>query len=464
MSSIIESAARGLKNSLPGIGVGQEVADRQRARGHDLIKNLALGGLALGGGTGALVALANYLKSMSEEGDLENASRLDDETLYIPEPKNTIKQAMDAATVDRWTAPGLAITGGILSAGGAYALTQAVYNYLQKKHRQQLLDKAQGETLAAADLEATKSAGASMTFSDLVTAFPVAVPLLAALATGGVAYAALNKAFPTVGSTKSKYPKRIRAVTPSGEVEPLDKDIAQQAIKSASEADCEAAAFEFLALMTDRVAMKKKATCITSDILNSVAKGGVGELAKFAHDQNLEAITYAVKGASDQPADSGMKAVAAAAIFKSARLSPLVSCIAAAEYIDMLPGVAQACASMDEERMDKAAGLGALLHISLSRHEILQEFSKAASSEHMPTALRELIGSLRHSPHQKPDALAEDEEDRDVAMTSDLSGSMGEDFEGGDNKDPDSDDESQADKDVIDAFMENPKSVPPPKH
>jgi 3-mercaptopyruvate sulfurtransferase SseA len=249
-----------------------------------------------------------------------------------------------------------------------------------------------------------------------------------------------------------------------GEVEPLDSDIAAGTVKSASEADCEAAAFEFLALMTDRVAMEKKATCITSDILNSVAKGGVSELAKLAHDQNLEAITCAVKGASDQPADSGMKAVAAAAIFKSARLSPLVSCIAAAEYIDMLPGIAQACASMDEERMDKAAGLGALLHISLSRPEILQEFSKAASADHMPTALRELIGSLRHSPHQKSDALAEDEEDRDAAMTSDLSGSMGEDFEGGDNKDPDSDDESQADKDVIDAFMENPKSVPPPKH
>lgn len=470
MSSLIESAARGVKNLLPGVGVGKEVADQQRARGHELIKNLALGGLALGGGTGALVALANYIKSMSEEADLENEARLDDETLYIPEPRSHVKQAFDAATVDRWTSPGLAITGGILSAGGAYALTQAIYNYLQKKHRQKLLDEAQGETLLAADQEASKSAAASMTFSDLVTAFPVAVPLLAALASGGVAYAALNKAFPTVGSTKSKFPKRIRAVSPEGEVESVDKaDLEKDTVKAAAAEDCEAAALEFMALFTDRLAMEKKATCITSDIINNVAKQGTGELLKFAQDRQLEAIVHAVKGASDEPASCGLKAAAAAAIFKSARLAPLVSCIAAAEFLDMMPGVAGLCAGMDAERMDKAAGLGALLHLNLGRPAILDELNKCANLDGQPDVMGDLIKALmakHNNPKQEVDSHAShaDAEERDTAMTSDLSGSMGEDYEGGDDNDSDEDDESQAKNDVVDDFMEDPKRVPPPKH
>jgi hypothetical protein len=125
------------------------------------------------------VVLGNYLKSLGEEADLYDESRLNDDTLYIPMPE---KKAGETADGPRWTAPGLAVTGGVLSAGGAYALTQAIYNMIQKKRRMRLLDEAQSEALTAADEELAKGAALSMTLPELLASFPVALPLLAPLA------------------------------------------------------------------------------------------------------------------------------------------------------------------------------------------------------------------------------------------------------------------------------------------
>ena len=457
MSSLIESAGRTLADKLPLVGVNDASVKGQNVRGGELIKQLATGGLALGGGVGAAVVLVNYLKSMQQEAEIEDETRLNDDTLYLP----AHKQQKSAAEVNRWLAPGLAVTGGVVAGGASYALTQAVYNYLQKKHRQKLLDDAQNETLVAADLEAEKSA-ASMTFSDLVTAFPVAVPLLAALASGGVAYAALNKTFPVVKPPKSKYPRRIRQVTEGGEVE-IPEEEAQTKAASVCDlwaaADCEASAMEFLALFTDRVAMEKGATCITSDILNRVGGEGPSELTTMLREHGLPAVCEAVKGAACVTDD--IKTMSAAVIFKSARLGPVVASVAAAELMDMLPNVMQLCKSASDDKLDKLAGLGALMHMSWFRPQIIKA-AAAVGSDH--PLLQALMSLMAEAPQDRGAQLpAGGSEERDAALTSDISGSMGEDNEGDD--DPTShgdDDESQGEDDVIDAFMGDPKQAPPP--
>lgn len=458
MSSIIEQAARSLKGALPGAGAGSEANARQDARGQELIKQLAIGGLALGGGTSAAVALANYLRSMRQENEVEDESRLNDDTLYIPAGRE--KSAADGG-VNRWLAPGLAITGGILSAGGAYALTQSVYNALQRRRRQKMLDEAQNETLLAADLE-TEKAASSMTFSDLVTAFPVAVPLLAALASGGLAYTALNKTFPTVKSPKSKFPKRIRQVAADGEITEVEAPQTKSAAAADlwAERDCRDAGMEYLALFTDRVAMEKGAMCITSDILNRVARDGTIALARATRDHGLPALCEITKGASDNPASEGEKAMAAAAIFKSARLSSVVGAIAAAEFADMLPHIDGICSGMEPEQLDKMAGLGALMHLSWHRPAMVKG---AAAMPQTNPLLMELVAMLQGAPQQQ--ATADEEEERDAALTSDVSGSMAEDNEGGGEEldDEGEEDESQASDDVIDSFMAAPSSAPPPK-
>ena len=460
MSSIIESAGRAVADQLPLVGVNDPSVKGQDLRGGELIKQLATGGLALGGGVGAAVILVNYLKSMQQEAEIEDESRLNDDTLYLP----ASKREKSAAEVNRWLAPGLAVTGGVLAGGASYALTQAVYNYLQKRHRQNLLDEAQNETLAAADLEAEKSA-AEMTLSDLVTAFPVAVPLLAALASGGVAYAALNKTFPVVQPPKSKYPRRIRQVTAGGEVEVPEDDNQAKAASARdiwAQDDCEASAMEFLTLFTDRVAMEKGATCITSDILNSVAASGPREITNVLRDGGLATVCEVVKGASC--ASDDVKAMSAAVIFKSARLAPVVSAVAAAELLDMLPNVMNFCTNADADQMDKMAGLASLMHMSWFRPQIVKAASSVGGDHPLLQALVAMLsGAPKQQGAQPVASTSLEEEDRDAALTSDISGSMAEDSEGdeaGENKDDD--DESQGEDDVVDTFMGDPTNAPPP--
>jgi len=439
MSSIIESLARGAKSVVTG--GPSPLAAGQKERGHRLIKQLATGGLALGAGTGAAVALLNYLKSLRQEDELDDESRLNDDTLYIPGGQE--KGAADG--VNRWVAPGLAVTGGLLSAGGAYALTQAVYNYLQKKRRQAMLDDAQGETLAAVDEELAKKAGESMTFADLVTAFPVAVPLLAALASGGVAYAALNKTFPTVKKTKSKYPKRIRQIANDGtetEFEAADDYIGKTAADRSAEADLEDAAAEFLVVMTDRVAIEKKASIsLTSDLLNRAAKEGVSVITATYHAGGLAAMVESVKGASAEPACFADKVTAAALLCKSARLAPVVRVLAAAEYMDLLPAVARVVGTMDEDSMDKMAGLAPLLNFQLVRPAML---SKQAASGVSMQQLMDLVMARN--------GVSELDRDDEDAMTSDVSGSLSESNEGEDGG-ADNGDIEPGNDDAVDQFM-----------
>ena len=437
MSNPIEFAARKAVAALTGIVNPAEERRQQDARGAELIRNMATGGLALGTGTGALVALVNYLKSMKEEDAALDESRLNDDTLYIP----SVKSAADESGVNRWLAPGLAATGGILSAAGAYALTQSVYNYLQKKRRQELLDAAQGEALLEADKEIAKSGSARMDFGELVTAFPVAVPLLAALASGGVAYAALKKTFPTVKNPKSKYPKRIRIVAGDGTVENLSDEAEDDlsAVKLASarvgEADLADAAIEFLMLTVDEVSREKSAKHrLTSDVLHRVAKDGLADVVKMQKEGGMTALIESVRGASDIPADLPNVALAAAAICKSARLSPVMSMIASAEFQELAPDLYETALSYGEEQMDKFAGLAPLLQLAYFRPLILE---KSAMSNPLRTELMQQPGLDPEEPLVDIEALTSDvngagavetESDADLLDEEEVSDNKEEDF------------------------------------
>jgi hypothetical protein len=455
MSALIESTARGIIGSLPGSAESTESSRRLDERGSQLIRNWATGGLALGGGVGAAVALINYLKSLRREAELEDDSRLNDDTLYIPAVKSA---ASGESSVNRWLAPGLAVTGGILTTGGAYALTQAVYNWLQKKKRQRLLDEAQAEALLTADAEAAqqKSASdgvpASMTLSDLLTAFPVAVPLLTALASGGVAYAALNKAFPTIKRPSSKYPKRVRQVGAEGEVTDVP------VTKTAARRDFEDAGYEFLLLNTDALAVAGKSASLTSDLLHRAAVSGVAQLSKDLQEHGLFALCSMTKGASAVEVSVCSKAAAAAAIVKDPALGPVAGFVAAAEWMDMLPAISGYCGQMSPPHLRKMAKLASLLHLNGGRGGVV-EFAKSAATTGSPL-LDELLATMAQ-PDVDVGAPLSEEEQRDKALTSDVGGSLSEDDEGEtDEDDVDTADESQAANDIVDAAFEEAFASP----
>lgn len=456
MSSLIETAARGAAKVLPGALASDTARAQQTERGNQLLSQWTQGGLALGGGVGAAVVLINYLKSLQQEAELADESRLNDDTLYIPAPGH----AKTATEVNRWVAPGLAVTSGVLSAGGAYALTQAVYNWLQKKRRQKLLDEAQAEALAAADLETEKTAAsARMTFSDLATAFPVAIPLLAALASGGVAYAALNKTFPVVKKPVSKHPRRVRQVADTGEVSELDESSAEREKRASVTRrahDYERAGYEFLLLTTDALAVAGKSASVASDILNRVAAVGAHAVAHDLREHGLPTLCALVKGASEYPVTPAEKSAAAFAIFNNARLAPTVAAVAAAEWMDMLPSINSYCSQMEGQHLKKLAKLAPLLHFTGNR-TLVQEFYKSAATDN--PLLQELMALLQpegDSAGAQPVDSAE--EARDRFFTSDMSGSLAEDDEGeseDDTQSEDLSDESQSADDVVDAAFEN---------
>lgn len=455
MSSIIENIARGAQERLTGYPTQR--AEAQDIRGGELIKQLATGGLAIGAGAGSVVALINYLRSLKEEAELEDESRLNDDTLYIPAPEKSAAEDPGKG-VNSWLAPGLAVTGGILSGGAAYALTQKVYNYLEKKKRQRMLDEAQGEALAAADIEVRKAAAeksaAKINFYDLITAFPVAVPLLAAIAAGGVSYAALKKTFPTVKAPKSKYPKRIRQVSQRGEVSDYDDE--GDVLKSASvpelrsDADCEDAALEFLLMVTDQMSTEKRASIrLTSDVLNRVAKDGLQSVLSPYRDGGVEALVEVTKGASDNPSDMPNRALAAVAICKSARLRPVVAAIVAAEFQELAPAIYDSAVAQGEDHMDKMAGVASLMQLAFFRPQILEK--SAMANQPLMEELQQLIDVPGVEEFSSPDEM-------EKALTTDAGGSLAEGSAEGETDEEmegvADDDLNEEPEDPVDLFME----------
>jgi hypothetical protein len=421
---MLEQTGRATRRIIDGVlGIthnrdkARELSDHQRERGERLMRQMVTGGLAVGGSVGLAAALNNYLRTLKQEAELEDESRLNDGTLYVAGGQSK------EASVSPWLAPGLGMTGGVLAAGGAYALTQAVYSYLQKKRLQQLLDEAQGETLGTVEEEISKSSAVreKMNFYDLLTAFPVAVPLLAALASGGLTYAALDKAFPVIKRPESKHPKRVRQVsTAGGGGEPADEDEPEKRAGLTSAYDPEEeSGQEFLLLMTDALAMEKGASIsITSDLLNRVAGEGIRGVSSTLAEGGLLGLVESLKGASDLPASLPDKARAAALICKTAAADTLVA-VAAAEYQDLMPGLCTIVADQGQRCMEKLAGLGPILNGMMFRPLLLEKSAYAQGSVAEDDLMVALLNRERGA------------EDGTDFLDSDASGPMADDLEDG---------------------------------
>lgn len=437
MSTLIESTARGGASAIrSALNLGSGTNDAEHvARGKELVKQLAAGGAMLGGGAGLAVALVNYVKGLRAEQDAYDPEKLNDDTLYV----GVNKSANDG--INKWLLPGAAVAGGVLTAGGAYALTQALHGIIQRRRRQALLDEAQGEALTAADAEALKSA-AEMTASDLVTAFPVAIPLLAAVASGGIAYAALDKAFPTLQRPKSRYPKRIRAVV-NGEPQDV-QGVEKDTMKSAGvEIAAQRSATECLLMTVDSLADNDFS--VTSEFLAKAAAIGVDAVAADLYEHGLITTADMYKGAS---ASTFEKLAAATLIASDPMLGPLMTHVAASEFISLLPGVSSLCAGMDADTREKSAGLAVLLYETVSRPDMVEKCAAGLSPE-LLAQLQELL-----SGGYVPGSQGVLGDTADAALTSDSGGATGQ-AEGGVGPAM----ESKGEDDIIDTAIEDPSTI-----
>ena len=304
-----------------------------------------------------------------------------------------------------------------------------------------MLDEAQNDALAAADQELDKPASAKFNLSDTLTGVPVATALLAALATGGITMAALNKTFPTIKHPRNLRPKRVRLVAPDGDQTALSQETLNEIdapdpnkeigyIKEAAFDDSEACGREFVTSLTTRLVPNGK----TAAMVNLVARRGVGELERMAKTAGVEALAPAIKGWEFKDVSTRDKQLSVMAMHKNAYFSEVATSVAVSELLSAIPNtVMHAVGSGDDERMRKCASLASLLGLS-ARQQYLPEYAGGGGGEAPQT---------NASPQDYQSALEgqTEKEEADAGLTSDAGGSLADSESNDDNSEAPNDDD-----------------------
>ena len=343
-----------------------------------MILNFILGGGAIGAAAGAGSSLINYLQSLKEKADKSDLGEAaDNDTLYVDLPSK--KEAFDLTSL---TAPGVGAAGSVLSAGGAYLLMRKLYQNIKRKQLLEDLEKAQhafvgsAQEEAAAGKQANTDGGVSgrpLSTLETLGAAPVALLILATLASGGLTYKALDKAFPSVKQPFNPAPKRVvvrRRQLPAGVEDSVDDST------SASPLAKEAAYEDGMEFLTSLVLANKQATeSDARDIVHAVASGRHDEIVDNLMQYGLDTTMATIKGAYEKELSHAEKHMAISLCVKSAALGPVFNMLVAAEYNGMAPNFTKLASSHDEDTIDTLVNIGAVFGSSLRKNI----FSKDAS-------------------------------------------------------------------------------------
>lgn len=313
-------------------------------RDKDLVSNYLLGGAATGGGLALATALVNYLKHLKAEKD---KSEDDDDTIKIYKaPQEKVAMTLGGP---------LALTGGLVSAAGTYAIVNKLYELLRKQRAQEKLDEAQNIFLESQGYkkldkkekkeseETEKSAsGKGMSMSELGISIPLALPLLMALGSGVVAHKLLNKSFP-IKKREVQAPKRIEIVDAPKEDEEenlLDKEA------GINDTD----GFEMLLRTVD---MAKSASSDVSNLIATTADGRLKDFKKAASAIGFADALDTIKGASRAVvAEPLREQLAISCIAKSASVGEQTKLLAAAEFAHLYPSFFKAASKLDARKQN----------------------------------------------------------------------------------------------------------------
>ena len=337
-------------------------------RDKDLVSNYLVGGAAAGGGLALATALINYLRHLKDE---KEDSEEDDDTIKIYRQAPQEKVAMTLGGP-------LALTGGLVSAAGTYALVNKLYEMLRKKQAQEKLDEAQNiflesqgykkapkeENKKDKEEETEKSAsGKGMSVSELGVSIPLALPILMALGSGVVAHKLLNKSFP-IKKRKVESPKRIEIVDAPPPEEEEEEDLA----KAAGVTDTDG--LEFL---IRTVNMAKSASSDISNLVATVADGRIGDFKKIASDIGFADALDTVKGAAKYvEAEPLTEQLAISCLAKSAAIGEQTKLLAAAEFADIYPTFFKAASRLNEKKQNALFKIACILGNAI-RSEISEE-------------------------------------------------------------------------------------------
>jgi len=427
-------------------------------RSKELIKNYLIGGAALGGSGALLTSLINYINTLKQQVP-SDTEKEDDDTLYL----NVGKSANESSGATDLAAGGLALTGGLLSTLGTYALVRKLYQNIKRKQLQEQLDQAQQSFLESAQQEAeSKSAavaGKPMDLAELSWSYPVAFTLLSAIAAGALTNKALDKTFPRIKKPKDTAPKRIVIRKAQKEEENEEEKMAYDKIAATEQVDD---ALEFLMHLC--MGSKSASQSELVDIVHAVAQGRGPDLASHILEYGFDSAMDTIKGASEIDITPLSKQCAISYCVKSASLNPIVTLLAAAEYNDMAPKFTKIASLQSEECVDtllKIAGtIGALNRFEMAG-KLSDEFDTSKEANEM--SLEEILALVNKMKGQGEHSSEEDDIEQNEDLNSEDSIDSGDEKQVNDRKPfanpnitPDIIDELSEDDDLIDQAMSAP--------
>lgn len=428
-------------------------------RSKELIKNYLIGGAALGGSGALLTSLINYINTLKQQVP-SDAEKEDDDTLYL----NVDKAANESSGATDLAAGGLALTGGLLSTLGTYALVRKLYQNIKRKQLQEQLDQAQQSFIQNAQDEAqtkkAEEAGKPMGIAELAWSAPVAFTLLSAIAAGALTNKALDKTFPRVKKPKDTAPKRIVIrKTPQEEQIEEEEKMAYDKVAAAEQADD---ALEFLMHLC--MGSKSASQSELVDIVHAVAQGRGPDLTSHILEYGFDSAMDTVKGASEIDITPLNKQCAISYCVKSSALNPIVTLLAAAEYNDMAPKFTKIASLQSEECVDtllKIAGaIGALNRFEMAG-KLADEFDTSKEANEM--SLEEILALVNKMKGQGEHSSEEDDIEQNEDLNSEDSIDSKDEKQVNDRKPfanpnttPDIIDELSEDDDLIDQAMSAP--------
>jgi len=368
-----------------------------------MLKKFMVGGAALGGGAAATSALVNWLKTMREDASEEQTA--DDDTIYVNIPAKSNKIAGSLLE------PGIAVTGGMLSAGAAAALVQTLSQKLKQRQMQKRLDEAQQVYISELDREAgddEKVAGEDgrpMSPGEGAFGLASSVPILLALASGALSYGALNKYFPAAAPTKNRRLTPRRIVVREGEEEDKEAsfDLTDQDYEDAD---------SFMVRFAHGVVDHSAAHSDLSDIIGAVKAGRAQELNALL-DQGLDNTMFeVVKGASTGSSAPMVDSVAYGMLLKSARMGPTVKILAAAELVEHWPKMAAAAFQLRDSARAALVKIAATVERSIREEEYGEPLDEksAATIQQQPQLTEEdlmmLLAQLQQQGQPQQDSAA----------------------------------------------------------
>lgn len=427
-------------------------------RSKELIKNYLIGGAAMGGSAALLTSLINYFNTLKQQAPAD-PEREDDDTLYL----NLGKSAGEGAGAIDLAAGGLALSGGLLSTLGTYALVRKLYQNIKRKQLQEELDRAQQTFMQNAESEgAAKRAGLNgqpMSLSEFAISTPVALTLLSAIAAGALTNKALDKTFPRVKKPKDTSPKRIVIrKNPEKEQEEEEKN-AYDKIATAEQYDD---GLEFLTHLCMGSKSASKSELV--DIVHAVAQGRGPDLTSHILEYGFDSAMDTIKGASEVKITPAQKQAAISYCVKSAALNPIVSMLAAAEYNDMAPKFTKIASLQNEECIEtllKIAGAIGALNRAETAAKLDIDFEVAKEANEM--TLEEILALVNKIKADKGEMSEEDDIEQNEDLNSEDSIDSGEEKQVNDRKPlstaaptPDVINELDEQDDFIDEAMSSP--------